>query len=248
MTARRGRRSPDPPGTAELVTRHLGAGDPTGWFEPVYAAAAGDPAGVPWAALAPHPYLEDWLAAPVARPPGTRAVVVGAGLGDDAALLARHGYAVTAVDISSTAMTWAARRFADLDVDWQVIDLLDDDARAALEGRFDLVVEVLTVGWLPGVVRDAMMHAIGTLAAPRGVVVAVSAVATDAEVVAGWDGPPWLQAPSELATYRSPGLVRLAVDHGPPEDDGALVVRTTWQLPPGQPPPRLGGEGGLPIV
>jgi SAM-dependent methyltransferase len=229
---RRFRRSRPHPDLRSLVDHHLAAGDPTGWFEPLYVAARDDVAAVPWAAGTPHPYVTDWLDAPIASPPGRRALVVGAGLGDDAAELAHRGYAVTAVDLAPTALAWARRRHRRLGVAWEALDVLDAAARAPYEGRFDLVVEVHTVSYLPGVVRDRAMHALGTLVAPRGVLLVVTFVTTAAEVVPP-PGPPWPQSPSELATYRSTGLVRLALDHPPASaaEQGVLEVRLTFQRP-----------------
>ena len=200
----------------------------------MYDAAGGDGAAVPWAELAPHPYLVDWLDGPVSAPPGRRAVVVGCGLGDDAAELARRGFEVTAFDVAPTAVEWAARRFPDLSIDWRVVDLLalPDD----LLGAFDLVVEVRTVQSLPGVVRDAAMAAIGRLAAPRGTVVVVTLVATTAAIAAAWDGPPWVQAPSELTAYKAAGLLRIALEHPEPDERGVMEVRLTWQRPDGAAP------------
>lgn len=247
---RRRRRVPDLPA---LIERHLGAGDPTGWFEELYEAASATDAGViPWADLSPHPFVVDWLDRPVATPPGKRAVVVGCGLGDDAAALAARGYDVTAFDIAPTAVAWARRRFAGLDIDWRVEDLLalSDE----LVGAFDLVVESRTVQSLPGVVRDVAMDAVGRLAAPRGIVVVVSLLAVDARTARDWDGPPWAQAPSELAVYRGSGLVRLALEHPDPDGSGGMEVRITWQRPEGTPPvtpgrdASIGGPGGLPLV
>lgn len=242
---RRGR----PPELRALIDEHLGAGDPIGWFEPLYAGAGADADQIPWAGLAPHPYVTDWLDRPVATPPGRRAVVVGCGLGDDAAELARRGYEVTAFDVAPTAVGWARRRFPDLPIDWRVEDVLA--VSEELVGAFDLVVEVRTVQSLPGVVRDAAMDAIGRLAGPRGVVVVVTLVATDADAARDWEGPPWAQAPSELAVYRGSGLVRLALEHPPPDDRGSMEVRLTWQRPAGDGAPDahlIGGPGGLPVV
>ena len=197
---------------------------------------------MPWAELTAHSYVVDWLDTPVVAPPGQRAVVVGCGLGDDAAELARRGYEVVAFDVSASAVAWARKRFRRAPVDWRVLDLLDlpDD----LLGAFDLVVEVRTVQSLPGVVRDAAMHAIGTLAAPGGVVVAVSLVASSNDVARSWQGPPWAQAPSELAAYRAAGLERIALEHPDPDERGVMEVRLTLQRPVGSPPP----GGGLPIT
>jgi hypothetical protein len=222
-----------PPPWRSVAVAHLEAGDPTGWFEPVYAGARRDPAAVPWARLAPHPYLSDWLEAPVASPPGRRAVVVGSGLGDDARAVADHGFEVTAVDLAPSAVRWAARRHRRRAIAWRTLDVLDAAERAPLEGAFDLVVEVLTVPYLPGVVRDAAMHAIGALVAPGGVAVVVTLLATGPDR-GGSDGPPWAQAPSELAAYRAAGLVRLALDHPTQDPDAtSLPVRVTFQRPRG---------------
>lgn len=240
----------------------LESGDPCAWFEPVYHAAGRDTAQVPWVRGEPHPLIADWLAGPVASPPGDRALVTGCGLGDDAAAAARAGFRVTAIDIAPSAIAWAARRHRRLAVDWRVEDLLDDElAEEPAEdpgvdpggpGRAgataDLVIEVGTVGMLPGVVRDAMMDAIARRVGPGGILVVVTRVARDAEVARAAPGPPWPQAPSELAVYRGPGLVRLALEHGAVEADGTMSVRATFQRPTGTPPGASPAAGGLPII
>ncbi len=38
----------------ELAGQHLAEGDPLGWFETLYAAAAGDSSVIPWADLTPN--------------------------------------------------------------------------------------------------------------------------------------------------------------------------------------------------
>src|SRR4029453_9353339 len=73
-------------------------GDPTGWFERLYADAAQGQAIVPWDRKAPHPLLVDWIEQQPASSV-CRTLVVGSGLGDDAAFLAAHGYRVIAFDI-----------------------------------------------------------------------------------------------------------------------------------------------------
>lgn len=224
MIGRRRRRPIDLPA---LIDHHLEAGEPTGWFEPLYDAAGRDPDLVPWARPGAHPYVTDWLDDPIAAPPGTRAVVVGCGLGDDAAVLARRGYAVTAFDVAPSAIAWARRRHRRHDVTWVVADLLA--LPVELAGSFDLVVEVATVTSLPGVVRDAAMHAIGNLASSGGVVLTVGLLATSSDAAAAVTGPPWPQAPSELAAYRAAGLERIALEHPEAGDDGVLEVRATWR-------------------
>lgn len=213
----------------DLVGDHLERGEPTGWFEPLYAAAIPRSPRVPWARGAPHPAVVDWLDDPPVRLPGSRVAVVGCGLGDDAAHLAVRGFAVTAIDVAPTALRWAARRFRTAPVNWRRGDVLapDDDLR----GAFDLVVEVHTVPWLPGVVRDAAMSGVAGLVAPGGAALVVTELATSAEAGSSLTGPPWPQAPSELATYRAAGLTRLTLEHAEAGAAASIEVRTTWQRP-----------------
>jgi SAM-dependent methyltransferase len=69
--------------------------------------------------------------------PGT-AIDVGCGEGADAVWLARHGWQVTALDVSATALARAARHATDagVEVDFVHAGLLDFDRRST---RFDLV-------------------------------------------------------------------------------------------------------------
>ena len=58
--------------------------DPSAWFETLYAESQGDTSRVPWAKLAPHPYLQEWLEGDRIQGDGRSALVIGCGLGDDA--------------------------------------------------------------------------------------------------------------------------------------------------------------------
>ena len=93
-----------------LWAEALREGDATGWFERLYARAANGQAVVPWDRRAPHPLLVEWVEQ---RPilSGRRTLVVGSGLGDDAAYLAAEVFRVTAFDISPSAIEAARRRF-----------------------------------------------------------------------------------------------------------------------------------------
>jgi hypothetical protein len=44
-----------------LAAESVRQGNPSGWFETLYAQAEGDSARVPWAKNLTHPYLQDWL-------------------------------------------------------------------------------------------------------------------------------------------------------------------------------------------
>ncbi len=212
----------------------------TAWFEPLYRDADGNPAVVPWARLEPEPLVHAWLDQPGLDVAGVDVVVVGCGLGDDAAELARRGCRVTAFDVSPTAVDWARDRFPDLSVDtptagritWEVADVLDLPDH--LVGAFGLVVEVRTVQSLPGTVRDDAMLGIASLVGPGGYLVATTLVATSDEAASRVQGPPWAQAPAELAAYRAGGLERVSLDHPPEPAGDAMAVRLVFhrRVPP----------------
>lgn len=207
--------------------------DGTEWFEPLYAGADGDPGAVPWARQAPSPLLLSWLDQPGLDVTGSDALVVGCGLGDDAAELARRGCRVTAFDIAPTAVAWAQQRFADLaapgSLDFRTADLLD--LPADLVGSAGLVVEVRTVQSLPAEVRAEAMQAIASTVAPGGLLVHAGLVATNPRAAATWDGPPWALSPDELQVYEEAGLDRLALAHPAEPGGDAMEVVLTLQRP-----------------
>ena len=85
-----------------LVAQALSAGDPTGWFEPLYAAAEEGAAVVPWdRGGAPHWLLTAWAERNALNGGGRRALVVGCGLGADAEYIAGR------VHQAMTARGWA---------------------------------------------------------------------------------------------------------------------------------------------
>src|SRR4051812_24072472 len=101
------------------------AGDPAAWFEPLYAAAEKGEAHVPWDRGEPNRRLVEWAEATGLQGDGRRAIVVGAGLGDDAELVADHGFATVAFDVAPTASRLARERFPDTRVDYRAADLLE---------------------------------------------------------------------------------------------------------------------------
>lgn len=203
----------------------------TAWFEPLYAAADGDAAAVPWARGEPSPLLLSWLDQPGLEVAGSDAVVVGCGLGDDAVELARRGCRVTAFDVSASAVDWARRRVreAGVDVELLVADLLDLPDR--LRGSGGLVVEVRTVQSLPEDLRTDAMRAVASLVAPGGLLVHVGLVATNPRAAMTWEGPPWALSPDELRVYEEAGLERLDLAHPASTDDDAMEVVLTLHRP-----------------
>lgn len=216
--------------------------DGTDWFEPVYDQADGDADRVPWARGAPSPLLTSWLDQPGLEVAGSDVLVVGCGLGDDAAELARRGCRVVAFDVSESAVAWARQRFADASLagscEFRVADLLDlpDDLVASA----GLVVEVRTVQSLHERLRDDALRAIASTVAPGGLLVHIGLVATNPRAAATWDGPPWALAPDELGAYEAAGLQRLGLAHPPGVDGDAMEVVLTLQRPDPDAPPGPG--------
>jgi SAM-dependent methyltransferase len=142
-------------------------------FEEIYARAGDDLASVPWARLAPHPLLVMWLDSadspgdrPARHAAGQEALVVGCGLGDDAEELAGRGYAVTAFDVSPTAIVRCRERFPRSPACYRVADVLNPPGE--WRGRFGLVVEVNTIQSLRRADRPAAIAAIAELSHGAG--------------------------------------------------------------------------------
>ncbi len=107
-----------------LAHAAVASGRPTGWFEQLYAAGQAGSVTMPWDRSAPNALLEQWARERDVDGSGQRAVVVGAGLGADAAYLARLGYDTTAFDISPTAIAIARERVNRPAVQFVTADLL----------------------------------------------------------------------------------------------------------------------------
>jgi SAM-dependent methyltransferase len=187
-----------------LAAESLAAGDPTGWFERLYAAGT----GVPWDRGAPHPLIADWVRRRAPDGRGRRAVVVGAGLGEDAELVAARGFDTIAFDVSPSAVRTAHERHPGTAVTYVVADLLAPPADWAR--AFDLVLESLTVQSLPDDVRPDAMARVSDLVAPGGTLLVV-ATARDA---AGGpvQGPPWPLTGEEIGAFAAGDLRPVVVE------------------------------------
>ena len=185
----------------QLATEALEQEQPSAWFEVLYTEAKGDTAKIPWAKLAPHPYLQDWLTNHQPFASGQKAVVIGCGLGDDAEALAHRGFEVTAFDISPTAIAWCQERFPNSTVNYVVADLLAIPPQ--WHQAFDFVFECRNIQSLPLNVRSSVISSVAFVVAPGGKLLLITRVRdTEAEP----DGPPWPLSDSELKQFESLGL------------------------------------------
>jgi SAM-dependent methyltransferase len=169
----------------QLAAAAAAEGDATGWFETLYEEASAGVSVVPWADLEPNPHLVSWASGMIGD--GRRALVVGCGYGDDAAYLAGLGFAVTAFDVSPTAISVAAKRFADerpasLPVSFQPVSFQPVSFRTAdllalppeWTGVFDLVAESYTVQALYGPPRATAIGNLHLPVAPGGTLLVIA--------------------------------------------------------------------------
>lgn len=203
-----------------LADESLAAGDPTGWFERLYAASETGAAVVPWDRGRPNPALVAWAERRALDGDGGRAVVVGSGLGDDAEYVASRGYATTAFDVSASATRAARRRFPGSRVEYVTADLLA--LPDAWRGAFDLVVESITVQALPVAVRRHAIAAVGSLVAPGGTLLVIAAAREPSDGTV--DGPPWPLLRGEVESFAS-GTLRAVRIEGLGEPSSPHPVR-----------------------
>ncbi|WP_169946321.1 bifunctional 2-polyprenyl-6-hydroxyphenol methylase/3-demethylubiquinol 3-O-methyltransferase UbiG [Microbispora sp. H11081] len=182
-----------------LAAAHVEKGDPLGWFEPLYSAAERGEALVPWAHRVANPHLVEWAGGRSGE--GRTALVVGCGMGDDAEHLAGLGWAVTAFDVSPSAVRAARSRFPESSVDYVAADLLapPQEWRQA----FDLVVEIYTVQVLRGEHRERAVRTAGSLVAPGGTLLVVARAREEDEPVGRM---PWPLTRAEVDAFASGGL------------------------------------------
>ncbi|MDQ3800173.1 MAG: class I SAM-dependent methyltransferase [Acidobacteriota bacterium] len=158
--------------TRELAAKFIEKGDAVGWFDALYAEAAGNHEHIPWADLAPNKFLFRFAEKTNLRGDGRKALVVGCGLGDDARYLHDLGFKVTAFDISPTAIEWAKKLHAETDIEFFAADLFDPppEWRAA----FEFVLEVYTIQPLPLEIREKVIDSIAQFVAENGKLLVVT--------------------------------------------------------------------------
>ena len=156
----------------ELAAQAYAAGEPTAWFDRLYAEGAAGTTAMPWDRGGPMPVLREWAETVGLRGEGRRAVVVGCGLGADPAYVAELGFSTAGFDLSPTAIAHARDRFPDSGVDFRAADLLD--LPVEWRGAFDLVVEIFTLQAVSDPPRTEMAAGVRSLVAPGGTLLLVA--------------------------------------------------------------------------
>lgn len=185
--------------------------DGMSWFDDLYKAADGDASQVPWNDRRPNKNLSTWLEREQPNPRGPtgkplRTLVVGCGLGEDAELLNRWRFDVTAFDLSPTAIDWCKRRYPSTRVRYHVADLFTPPAEWI--GAWDFVFEAYTVQPLPMSMRERALEAVARLVAPGGQLLLIS---RGREIDEDVDGPPpWPLTHGDLRHLADAGGLRMA--------------------------------------
>jgi SAM-dependent methyltransferase len=196
--------------------------DSLDWFEALYSNANGNEYWIPWSNGMPHRFLVDWLMENDNR---GRALVVGSGLGEDAAYLSQQGWEVTAFDISPSAVRWAKEKYITENIDWQVADLLSLPEH--WRGLFDLVLEVHILQAIPEPIRILAAPNLAPLVAPLGHLVCIGRLNGNEEV---FEGPPW---PLSLNFINSIGSDLKKIDfikaNFPLDDTEVIRYRSVWE-------------------
>lgn len=198
----------------DLAAEAIRAGEPTAWFDRLYAEGTRGETRLAWDRAEPNPVLVAWARERGLDGAGRRAVVVGCSLGQDAEFVGRLGYDTTAFDISPTVVGLVRERFPDSPVRYQVADLLDPPA--AWLGAFDLVVESFTVQAMPVTLRERATERVTRLVAPGGTLVVIASARGEGESLPV--GPPWPLDRAEVDAFARGGLepVRVELSRDPP--------------------------------
>ncbi len=191
----------------QLAHESLAQGDALGWFNRLYVQAEGNERIVPWADMEVNPNLRQWLERDGLSGNGMAALVIGCGLGDDAEALAAIGFKVTAFDISSTAIDWCRKRFANSFVDYVVHDLFAPPS--SWSAAFDFVLEAYTLQVLPPELRPKACEQIAGFVDCDGTLLVISR-GRRPEDDAGQ--MPWPLVRSELYEFGKCGLSEVSFD------------------------------------
>jgi SAM-dependent methyltransferase len=185
-----------------LAAESFASGDPTGWFDELYAAGESGRVSMPWNRAEPHPLLVEWAEKRELVGEGRRAVVVGCGLGADAEYIAGRGFDTVGFDVSETAVRIARQRHRGSSVRYVAANLLDPPPEWLR--AFDLVVEIITVQALPDPPRRQAITNVSRLVGREGTLLVIAAVADGTHPPDA--NPPWPLRRDEIEAFATDGL------------------------------------------
>lgn len=207
--------------TRRIARESLDQDDPTGWFERLYSAASEGAAVVPWDRGMAHPQLTEWAEESQPSGAGKSALVVGAGTGWDAELVADLGYDTTAFDISPSAVEAAQANHPDTAVHYVTADLLAPPPE--WHRAFDLVVEIYTVQALPIELQAAAIKQVGEQVAPGGTLLVIAAARADDQPDEEIEGPPWPLTRATIESFATPDLHLIQLSQSPSPTDPTIL-------------------------
>ena len=170
-------------------------------FEAMYAGAEAGGAKPPWDYGAPRPQLVEWAESQNLAGRGREALVVGCGYGADAEFLAQLRFRTTGFDFAPTAIVAARAKCPASEVNYLVADVLN--LPHEWQGRFDLIVESLTLQSMPPEQHTAAAQIIAALVAPGG---SLLVLATAREERSEVKGPPWPLTRAEVEVFADGNL------------------------------------------
>ncbi len=197
---------PEPRDVGDILRQHFQSGDFQNAFEAVYANAQNGGL-IPWDNRGPNPLLVEWIQREKRVGDKAPALVIGCGLGDDAEYLAARGYAVTAFDVSETAIQMCCERFPDSQVQYRVADLFALPAEWA--NHFAFVFEARTIQALPWQMSEDAMSAIARCLRPDGDLLVLCFRRAPQE---DRKGIPWPLSTDELNFFKTLGLQEMSFE------------------------------------
>ena len=204
----------------EIYNKSNQSENPLSWFEELYDQANSNREWIPWDWKEPHPFVVEWIEKSEKE---GNALVIGCGLGEDAAYLSKNGWNVTAFDISETAIKWASEIHRDLEIEWKVADLfhLPD----SWQMKYDLVLEVHI---LQAIQESLMIEArkkLAPLVSANGHLVCIGKLRINDESI---EGPPWPMSKESIdKTGKELEIVELHISHIPDKED--IRYRAVWK-------------------